>query len=149
VITYQIERWSGFYADALPLFERHDRELADEKTPLDVFTESYEQMDKTGSLQILTARDGDILVGYCLFIISPNLARKTMICATQNIFYVSPEYRGNTGVRLLKKSIRFLQLRGVHRVYPHHWSDSKSLRLGGLYKKLGATLQEYGYSIDL
>lgn len=60
-------------------------------------------MEKEGVLLITTVRDGPKLVGYCVMILGTNLHYMDVRCASNDVIYLSPEYReGKTGIKLIE-----------------------------------------------
>lgn len=127
---------------------QHHDEIG-EKYTLEPDYETYEVMDKVGNLQIVGARIDGKLVGYCLFFICKNLSNRNMLVGTQNIWFVLKEYRQTMeriGHELMVTSIRLMKIKGVQRIYPHHWGDSPALKRY-FESKLGAQKLENGYVI--
>lgn len=146
----QEEKWSQFYPECLPLFEEHNSEIGEsaENMPLDPDIETCEMLDHAGKLQILTARKGGDLVGYCTFVISRSLQSKNVLCATQSIYFVrKADRRGDLGLRLYMESIRHLRAKGVKNIYPHHWLKGDSMLLKPFFERLGAVEIEHVYSL--
>jgi hypothetical protein len=102
-ITLEEEPWAKFWPDGQDLFPQHWRELAldQDKVVMDVDAPRYEQMEKLGMLNILTARKDGQLVGYIMSFIMPHFHYKSSgnMCLI-DMFWTKPEYRHGTGARL-------------------------------------------------
>jgi hypothetical protein len=147
--TYQVERWSEFYPDCLPLFAEHDLEVGecDPRMPLDPDVSTCEALDKAGVLQILTAREEGNLVGYCIFSIAHSLQSRKILCGTQSLYFVTKSHRGILSLRLYDEAIRHLKARGVQNIYPHHYLRGDSPRLKKFFERRGAVEVQHEYSL--
>jgi len=107
MVTIQTEKWATFYLDGQAIFPQHHRELAlhRQEIPLSIDEAKYELLDKTDMLLIVTARDEGRLVGYALWFIMPHphYAQAGPMALT-DMYYVLPEYRRGTGLRLFAAS---------------------------------------------
>lgn len=141
------ETWEEFWPEAAPLFAAHQVELTDE--PLEVDWKLAEHLCSVGAMVVVAARESGILVGYCLFYLSPALERRGTLVATQGPWYVSPKWRrGPTGIRLLREALRVVEGLGALRAFTHFWSRSDP-RLADLFTRLGGHLTETVYMIPL
>lgn len=116
MVRIRIERWATFYPDGKPLFEVHWRELAlhQDEIPLSIDENKYEVLDRADILMILTARDGDRLVGYYLWFLMPHPHYSAAgAMGLTDMYFVLPEYRRGTGARLFMASETELRKRGV------------------------------------
>lgn len=101
--TFQREKWADFYRDGRVLFPQHWRELAvnQEKIVIDIDEPRYATMDEVGMLYILTARAGGRLVGYLMAFLMPHFHYKSAgTMAVTDMYFVLPEFRSGTGLRL-------------------------------------------------
>lgn len=115
-VTLQLERWADFYPDAQHLFPLHWRELAlnQDPIPLDCDVEGYAALDNLGKLQILSARVDGKLVGYIMYFLHSHLHYKsTGLMALTDMYFVLPEYRRGTGLKLFREWERILKERGI------------------------------------
>lgn len=141
------EKWQEFWPEAEPLFALHQLELTNE--PLDVDFELAERLCAAGAMIVVSARESGLLVGYCLFYLSPALEQRGTLVATQGPWYVAREWRrGPLGLRLFKEALRVCKARGASRAFAHFWSRSDP-RLAGFFLRLGGHLTETTYSIPL
>jgi GNAT superfamily N-acetyltransferase len=123
-MRYQQETIATVIIEAMPLFEKHYKELAkhQDKVKYDPNWDFYYKAEQAEMLYIFTARaDDGTLVGYNCYFINPHPHYSGMLCALNDIFYISPEYRGKlAGMRLLKFSEdRLKELRGVNWFFMH------------------------------
>ena len=112
MITFQIEKFSDVYVEALPLLEAHYEEIATYKEvkALNPDVWRYLEIEEKGILRIMTARDDGVMVGYFVSMIMPSLHYKDCSTAINDILYVHPEYRGGTlAYRLFKKALQDLK----------------------------------------
>lgn len=117
-VTFQVEPWETYYAEARLLWPGHWKELAtDPKMPCGPDVEFYKAAQRAGIMQIVTARTEGRLVGYQISIIRRH-THYPVLCAFEDTFYLDPLYRkGMTGVKLISQSLKFLKALGVQRVY--------------------------------
>ena len=120
-LSYQVERWTSYAADAPPLWEQHYTEVAldQDVIPLDMDVERYAALDAQDILHIVTMRTVPAwqLVGYHTSLVSPHLHYKRTLVAAVDLYYVLPAYRqGWAGVRLFREAERTLKARGVVKI---------------------------------
>lgn len=120
-LTFQRERPHELLDEARPLFEAHYQEIAHyQDIPLDINEAAYIQLEESGLLRCYTARYNGDLVGYCVFVVRPNLRYSTSIQALQDILYLDKSKRGALwGNRLLDYCHDRLKAEGVQVVYQH------------------------------
>lgn len=114
--TYQIEKFSDVIEESLPLLQKHWDELARNKdfVPLDINYEAYRLLEKSNVLRVYTVRKDAVLIGYAVYVLSFNLHYKSTKFATNDIFWLTPEYRkGMIGLRLFQFVEEQLKLEGV------------------------------------
>lgn len=135
-LTFQRERPHELLDEARPLFEAHYKEISHyQDIPLDINEAAYLQLEEAGILRCFTARYNGELVGYCVFMVKPNLRYKTSIQAVQDILYIDKSKRGALfGKRLLEFCHARLKAEGVQVVYQH--SKIKST-VGQFFEALG------------
>jgi hypothetical protein len=123
VITIQREIISGCINGVLPLLAMHWEEVAlhKEKVQLDPDLDRYREFERSNALRIFTARDGEILIGYSVFIVQKHLHYNGCLIAANDVLFLHKEYRGGTtaGLRLIKESERMLREDGVMRCIWH------------------------------
>jgi L-amino acid N-acyltransferase YncA len=148
-ITYQVERWAAFAADAQDLFRQHWLEIAlgHAKVPLDVAHDRYQAMCDQDVLHIVTVRDNGRLVGYHVAIVSGHLHYASTLHGITDVYYLLPKYRrGRTGIRLFQRVEAEMRALGVEKLFTGvklHTADGQS---GRLFEYLGYTPTETLYT---
>jgi len=105
-----------------PLLEKHWEEIAlnKEKVPLDPDYDRYLFLEKSGILDIYTARENGKLMGYCITFTMPHIHYMSTVMASVDILYVDPSRRGKmAGVLLMKFVEEKMKEKGVQ-VFTHH-----------------------------
>jgi hypothetical protein len=118
--------------------EIHYDELALHKDtiPLNPDYDRYLSLESKNQLKIYTLRtDEHILIGYAVFFISPMIHYKSTICATNDLLYISKEYRqGMTGIKFIKYCETKLHEHGVHKIT---WHIKESNNFIPILKRMG------------
>jgi len=135
--TYQRESFEAVFPEALPLLEAHWQELGSApEEALNVNLPLYQQADANESLRVFTARLDGKLVGYSAIFVHNGIHCAHQKQATQDVFYVMPEYRGGMiGTRLIKTAEECLWCEEVQVTYQH--TNVKNMLLGRLLEALG------------
>lgn len=148
-LLFQVETWERYSKDAEALWPLHYQELAlnQDRIKLDVDRERYAHGEKDGNLIIVTARDGEKLVGYCLMMIVPHFHYKSSgKMGYVDVYYLLPEYRkGGNGARLFMAMEIALKAIGVRELYQStkiHKDESRLFEALG-YKKSDIILRKY------
>ena len=151
MISYQIERWSTFYPDAAPLFQAEHDELGThrDRMAFDPDLDRISSLDCAGVLLIATARDDGELIGYSLFMITPSLEYRTLLCAQQSVWFVRSDYRwsGRVGDKVFDFAIAEMKRRGVQCIHTHHRVRDGGERLAIKMKRRRAEPLEASYTI--
>lgn len=154
-LTFQRERPHELLDEARPLFEAHYKEIAHyQDIALDINEAAYCQLEEAGLLRCFTARYNGELVGYCVFIVRPNLRYSQSLQASQDILYVDKSRRGALyGKRLLDFCHERLREEGVQVAYQHS-KATKEIReaIAAIVKRtdVGRIFEKLGYElIDL
>jgi GNAT superfamily N-acetyltransferase len=116
MIKYQQEFLSQVQSDIEPLINLHWKEIAlnQDNIKLNPDWEAYANLESEGKLQIFTAREGDILVGYFVVTLGYNIHYKDHLCASNDVIYMHKDYRkGFAGIRLIKFAEKVLREDGV------------------------------------
>lgn len=148
MLTFQRETFGALWPEAEPLMLLHWEEVGADRAKarfrLDVPT--FQFLDLSGGLQVLTARRAGAIVGYSMVVIRPHL-HYDLLCGFEDAYYLAPEERkGRTGIRLIQKTLEELKRRGVQKVFFH----SKTVRpVGKIFERLGFTKSDEIYSIWL
>lgn len=141
-VTFQVEPFRSFYADAELLFREHLVQTG--QSPEDHAAKNLPLMatlDDLGVLQCLTARSNGRMFGYLMSVIAPSLDSRDAIQAEHTIFYASPDIKG-LGMRLQRAALDTLRARGVTDVIMRAGHRGSGPRLGTFYRRLGA--EEFG-----
>ncbi len=113
MITFQVEDWDNLYEDIIVLISSHWKEVGafnSVTTPLEPDWGMYKQLYQDGALQLITARDDQILIGYAIFILHILRHHRNLAFADSDIIFVSKEHRkGIVGYNLLKYSVEVLK----------------------------------------
>ena len=116
MITFQKEPFATAFPDAQRLFADHFDEVAENKKLLGApnpDVDGYATMDRMGAYHVLTARDGEELVGYFAFITRRNFHYKHIISASEDLYFLAPEARGmKTGYRFLQAATDAMRAAG-------------------------------------
>lgn len=139
-LKLQRELLESFYAEALPLMEKHHAEVDEfPDVPLEVDFDHYLKLQKSNSLRIYSARldrgpaDTLPLIGYVIFRLSKS-PHNGMLQACADSVYLDPEQRkGYAGVQLLRFAEQQLKAEAVEVIY--HFSKTAHPKLGQLLEK--------------
>lgn len=116
MIKYQQEFLSQVQSEIEPLINLHWKEIAlnQDNIKLNPDWEAYANLEAEGKLQIFTAREGDLLVGYFVVTLGYNIHYKDHLCASNDVIYMHKDYRkGFAGIRLIKFAEKVLREDGV------------------------------------
>lgn len=144
-VVFQTEPFKDFWPEARSLLLRHWEEIAarDITGPLDVNREMYEAMDAAGMLHITTAREAGELIGYAVYLLTPNPHLGSSLVAQSDAFFLLPEYRrGLTGLNLLRATEKKLIDCGACYLSQR---VSTTRDCGVLFRRMGYTLAEHVY----
>ena len=129
-----------------PLVWAHHREIGDKDSgEVDVAWGIYTQMQEVKGYEFIVAREDDAVVGYCGFLIMPDLHHQTQILAVCDLLYVVPDFRPGAKVltAMLEYSEEMLAKRGVNMVV-QTVKDAKNF--GPFLRHHKYFLTEYNYS---
>lgn len=146
MLSYQVETWAQYHADAAETWAAHYDEIAHDKDrmPMNPNVAMYQTLENAGMLQILCARDAGRLVGYMLFTVHAHGHYADVLCGFEDAFFLLKSHRkGFAGIKLIKESLRHLKQRGVKKVFIH---TKKKLDVGRVLKHLGLTHSDEIYS---
>lgn len=119
-VQFAVETIDQVLDDMAWLWDIHWQEIALDraKVPLNPDVDTFRALEDAGLLLIVTARDGEKMVGYHVSIVRPHLHYKQSLTAYADMYFIHPDYRqGMTGVRLFKYLEERLRERGVERIY--------------------------------
>lgn len=146
MITYQPEPIDHCLEELLPLVQQHYHEVESyqEVAPLNVDVDKYRQLYDLGLLSVVTARDGDRLIGYCIDSIGAGLHCKSTLFAVNDAIFVHPDYRGTlVAYRMVSEVKRELISLGVQ-IHMIHMKSNKPFKR--LVEKQGYDQLEMVYS---
>ncbi len=147
--TFQCELLRNCITEALPLLEKHWREIAHyQDIILEPDLEQYERLEQLGFLKVFTARDSDnTLIGYAVYFIKRNIHYKSSLQAVQDVIYIDKDKRG-MGFKFIKWCDQQLKELGVQAVYHH---VKKQHNFGPALERQGYELVDliYGKRLDL
>lgn len=138
-VTYHREQLPDLWDEMQPLLAKHWREIAHyQDIALDPDKARYMHLDAVGALRVFTARTASWrLIGYSVFMVSPNIHYRQSLQATQDVIYVDPDLRsGRVGMGLIAFGDEQLRADGVQVVY-HHAKNA--------HPALGRLLGHMGY----
>jgi hypothetical protein len=104
-----------------PLLEAHWAEIAHyPDIPVNCNYDAYLKLEAAGILRIYTVRAHLALIGYAIFLVSPNLHYGGSLQAKQDVLYLAPAYRrGRMGWRFIVWCDEQLRAEGVQVVVQH------------------------------
>jgi GNAT superfamily N-acetyltransferase len=145
VITFQLETIDQWRTDAAPLLYDHWQELGlDTDLKNDINFDHLRKLEAAGMWLTMTARDGDKLVGYVAALFSKHLhytSSGQMLIV--DMYYVAPEYRRGTGVKLLAFMEATARAKNAIKIYLSckvHRDHSK------LFVRMGYRLSDYAFT---
>lgn len=119
-LQFQIEDVDTFARDGAELFPRHFEELSlnQEAIPFGLDFDMYRQAEANKLTYILTARHEGRIIGYVVSLVAKHHPHNKDAgpYSTTDMFWVAPEHRNGTGVRLLLENERRLKNLGVRRM---------------------------------
>lgn len=136
-VRFSIETIDQVLDDMAWLWDIHWQEIALDKAkvPLNPDVDTFRVLEQAGLLLIVTARDGEKMVGYHVTIVRPHLHYKHSLTAYADMYFIHPDYRqGMTGVKLFKYLEGVLRERGVDRIYQ---GTKIHKDMGRLFERLG------------
>jgi hypothetical protein len=140
---FAVEPWADFWRDAKDeLIPKHYAELAlnQGKIPLSPDIEKYEAAERMGMTHIVTVRSAGKLVGYFIAAIVGHLHYKDAgLMAQTDIYYLSPEFRKGTGLKMFAFLEESLKAKGVVKIY---LSTKAHQDHGELFGRLGYQLSD-------
>lgn len=96
MITYDIEDYTDeLYEELMVVLHKHYKEVEPyaDKIPLNPHPDYYRTLADLDSLALIIARDGERIIGYSAFTITPHPHSKDHILAINDFIYVIPDYR--------------------------------------------------------
>lgn len=140
-VTIQQEPFDSFYRDATnqELFQDHYAEAGRiDGLPLDPDVDLAQALEREGRFLAMTARMGDRMIGYIVFLINPSFESRGVLLGYQNIFYVRPGHRGKLGLRLHAAARAWLRAKGVKHLILRSGVRARGSDQRYLFERLGA-----------
>jgi hypothetical protein len=140
----------SLWDELMPLMEAHCAEVGPFKDlPFNPNKAAYQRMASYGALAVFTARNGERLVGYAAFFISPSLHHYPAIFAQADVIYLMPEQRqALAGLSFMQFIRAELADRDVNRAFIGSKADpSKSI--APLLDRIGAVLVDQIHVLEI
>jgi GNAT superfamily N-acetyltransferase len=117
-ITYKISNAKDCFDRIIKLFDEHYNELSVTKEyDLNPCYEVYFEADKRNLVQVVLCENDDELIGYIVFFLAPSLHYKDCMQATEDIYYLKPQYRkGTIGIKMFKFAEKHLKSIGINMI---------------------------------
>lgn len=147
-IQYTTAKVSECFDDVLKLLDDHYNELSVTKHyRLNPIYEIYKDNESSGKCRVILCKDDDQIVGYIVFFIDANLHYKDCLLATEDIYYLKPEYRkGTIGIKMFKFAERYLKSLGVNMI---RYSTKVHMDNSKLFEFMGYTFIEKVFTKNL
>jgi hypothetical protein len=115
MITYKVDDWMENLPKFKAIIGHHYEEVETLKDfGLDIDYDTYESLNNSKKLVFITAKEGNELVGYIVFFVTPHLHYKNCLTAHEDLYYLKPEYRkGFNGIKMFKFAQDYLKDIGV------------------------------------
>lgn len=142
VVTFMVEPWSRCWTEMSALWNEHWQEVALNRDviPLDPDLAQYAELERTGALHVVVARDRGAIVGYHISIVRAHLHYRRSLSAFTDVYFLRSTHRkGLTGVRLIKAAEATLSARGVQKMFT---GTKVSLDMSAIFERLGWTETE-------
>lgn len=147
-MTFRLERWAEFWADAEPLINKHWEEIAlhKDKIPLGFDVAKYQALEDSNLFYVMAVRDEQmVLVGYFLIFLMPHLHYMNAgPMAFTDIYWMEPSQRlGNAGIRLFIEAEKTMRELGAVKGYISCKAAHDKTRI---FEALGWSLSDYSFT---
>ncbi len=146
-VKFQVENVAVWRDEGICLIGRHYEEIAQFKQVqiLDPDWEAYERAESSGKVWVMTARQGGVMVGYIIMILSFDMHYRKMFRATEDVHFIAPEHRkGILGYRMLSLTKKAMIEKGCKTItFRTKANDSHGI----LFQRLGGVLHDLVYTI--
>lgn len=117
-IQYRITNAQECFDRITKLFDEHYKELSvTQELKLNPDYKIYFDADKRNVVKVVLCEDDNELIGYIVFFVGPNLHHKDYLLATEDIYYLKPEYRkGRTGIKMFQFAEKYLKSIGINMI---------------------------------
>ena len=136
-------------AEAQTLFDEHYEEIARNKhvMVLKPDEETYRKSEEMGTIFILSARQGDKLIGYSVNFVTNHLHYADLKLAQNDLLFISKENRGGrVGLKLIKETEKHATLLGCKLML---WHAKESTTLAHMLPRLKYGVQDIIFSKEL
>ena len=142
------ESISSIWDEAIPLaVENHKEAGALFEDDFNPKLGPYKALEDLGMLKAFSARDGAILVGYAVILVSPSHLHYPKTCwGMQDVMYLKPDHRGIVAAKFIIHQDVALRSDGIDLVYRHTTLHKDYSRL---LVRLGYRAEEVRYFKDL
>lgn len=116
-ITYQQESYASVIREALPLLQRHWREVGDhhDQRPFNPNFDYYFGQERAGNIALVTARSNGVLIGYVMQVCGYAIHYRQTRWSCNDVVWLDPAFRsGFVGIKLLTKMEEVLRSMKVH-----------------------------------
>ena len=136
-------------AEAQTLFDEHYEEIARIKhvMVLKPDEETYRKSEEMGTIFILSARQGDKLIGYSVNFVTNHLHYADLRIAQNDLLFISKEHRGGRiGLKLIRETENHATSLGCKLML---WHCKENTTLSGLLPRIKYGVQDIIYSKEL
>ena len=136
-------------AEAQTLFDEHYEEIARNKhvMVLKPDEETYRKSEEMGTIFILSARQGDKLIGYSVNFVTNHLHYADLKLAQNDLLFISKEHRGGRiGLKLIKETEKHATSLGCKLML---WHAKESTTLAHMLPRFKYGVQDIIFSKEL
>lgn len=145
MITYRISTAQNCYKKLTDLLNEHYKEvslLTEYKLKPD--WNIYLNLDRQGKVKVVLCEDNDKIIGYIVFFITQHLHYVDCLVASEDIYYLKPEYRkGRIGIKMFKFAEEYLKSININMI---KYSTKTHLDNSKLFEYLQYSLTEKVYT---
>ena len=139
-LTIQEDPFLAILDEVAPLFARYGQESG--KAAVDPNWQGMMQMATIGMLRMVTLRQGGMLIGFCLNLLSRPIMYKTTLFGTTVCVFIDKPFRfGMNGLKLLRRNKELLLEWGCQRLY----LATPEPRMAKVFERLGYRFEETHY----
>ena len=138
-----------FKVKADPLFQEHYEEIALRKDLMELKPNwpLYDALDKSGSLFIYLAMQGDVCIGYSMNLVTNHLHYADLKYTQNDVLFIKKEFRGGRiGLRLMKATEDYAKSLGSKVML---WHAKEDTTLAALLPRLKYGVQDIIFSKEL
>ena len=145
MITYEIGNAKECFDDISRLFQDHYSEISLLKDyDLRPDYSKYFAIHQQDNLKVILCKDEQKIIGYIIFFIGKHLHYIDCLLASEDIYYLKPEYRkGRIGIKMFKFAEQYLKSIGVNMI---RYGTKVHFDNSSLFEYLGYSLTEKVYT---